>query len=51
MQLNLQNSKVMWFSAPQKIVVSSPEVGMGDINLEAVDTQLYLGLVFDSWDS
>ena len=48
MQLYFKKSKEMWFSASQKKVISPPKVGVGDINLEVVDTQLYLGLVFDS---
>ena len=40
MQLNFQKSKVMWFSASPKKLVSSPKVGMDDIVLEVVDTQL-----------
>ena len=44
----------MWFSASQKKVISPPKVRVGDITLEVVDTQLHLGLVFDSklsWES
>ena len=48
MQLNFQKSKVMWFSASPKKLVSSPKVEVDNIILEVVDTQLYLGLVFDS---
>ena len=39
----------MWFSASQKKVVSSSKVfRVGDIYLKVVDTQVYLGLVFDN---
>ena len=54
MQLNFQKSKVMWFSASLKKLVSLPEVVVSDKVLEIVDTQLYLGLMFDSklsWES
>ena len=54
MQLNFQKSKVMWFSTSQKKVFSPPKIGVGDINLEVVDTRLYLGIVFNSklsWES
>ena len=54
MQLNFRKSKVMWFSASLKKPVSLPEVVVSDKILEVVDTQLYLGLMFDSnlsWES
>ena len=54
MQLNFRKSKVMWFSASLKKPVSLPEVVVSDKVLEVVDTQLYLGLMFDSklsWES
>ena len=56
MQLNFRKSKVMWFSASLKKLVSLPEVVVSDKVLEIVDTctQLYLGLMFDSklsWES
>ena len=44
----------MWFSASLKKPVSLPEVVVSDKILEVVDTQLYLGLMFDSklsWES
>ena len=54
MQLNFRKSKVMWFSASLKKPVSLPEFLVSDKILEVVDTQLYLGLMFDSrlsWES
>ena len=38
----------MWFSASLKKPVFYPEVMVNDKVLEVVDTQLYLGLMFDS---
>ena len=38
----------MWFSASLKKLVSLPEVVVRDKILEVADTQLYLGLMFDS---
>ena len=56
MQLNFGTlkSKVMWFFASLKKPVFHPEVVINDKVLEGVDTQLYLGLMFDSklsWES
>ena len=39
---------LMWFSAPLEKPVFHPEVIVNDKVLEVVDTQLYLGLMFDS---
>ena len=44
----------MWFSASLKKPVFHPAVVVNDKVLEVVDTQLYLGLMFDSklsWES
>ena len=56
MQLNFRKSKVIWFSASLKKPVSPPEfeVVVSHKVLEVVDTQLYLGSMFDSklsWES
>ena len=47
MQLNVNKSKVMWFSASRTKSVS-PEIKLINTVLEVVDTQLYLGIMFDN---